>query len=141
MVGRRQLRIASDWKAPFWLVEGFGAYGDHAVHKVNRWYTVYDVKQIPVGDWLADARKLAAETKLRTWKQMMQRELRDWEHEDHVQTMAMVAFLLETEPAKFLDLARRLKSGDEEVEALEDAYRVKLDELEQRFTRWLLARR
>ena len=51
------------------------AHGDHAVHKVNRWYTVYDVKQIPVGDWLADARKLAAETKLRTWKQMMQREL------------------------------------------------------------------
>ena len=53
----------------------------------------------------------------------------------------MVAFLLETEPAKFLDLARRLKSGNEEVEALEDAYRVKLDELEQRFTRWRLARR
>ncbi|HMC11026.1 MAG TPA: hypothetical protein VKH44_07035 [Pirellulaceae bacterium] len=141
IVGRRQLSRATDWHTPFWLAEGFAAYCDNAVHKVNRWYTVYDVKQVPVGDWLADARKLAAESKLRTWKEMMKRELHDWEPADHVQTMATAAFLLESEPAKFLDLAKRLKSGDQQVAALEDAYRTQLDELEQRCTRWLLARR
>jgi len=131
IVARRQLNAATDRRAPFWLAEGFAAYGDYTVHKVNRWYTVYDVKQVPVGDWMTEARKLAGETKLRAWKEMMKRELRDWEPEDHIQTMAMVAFLLETEPAKFLDVVRRLKSGDDEVAALEDAYRAKRDDLEQ----------
>jgi hypothetical protein len=140
LVGRRQLNLATDWQAPFWLVEGFAAYGDHAVHNVNRWFTVYDVKQVPVGDWLADARKLAADTKLRTWQEIAKRELRDWEAADHVQSMAMVAFLLESEPAKFLDLIRRLKGGDDESAAVEGAYRAKLGELEERFARWLLAR-
>jgi len=141
IIARRQLNAATNQRAPFWLAEGFAAYGDYVVHKINRWFTVYDIKQIPIGDWMIDARKLAAEAKQRTWKEMMKRELRDWEAEDHVQTMAMVAFLLETEPAKFLDLTRRLKGGDDTVAALEDVYRVKLDDLEQRCTRWLLARR
>jgi hypothetical protein len=141
MVGRRQLNRATDGHAPFWLAEGFAAYGDHVVHKVNRWFTVYDIKQVPVGDWLAEARKLAAETKYRPWREMVNRELRDWEPADHFQTMAMVAFLLETEPAKFLDMIQRLKSGIDQVAAMEDAYRAKLDELEQRWTRRLLERR
>jgi len=141
IVARRQLNAATERRGPFWLVEGFAAYGDYVVHKVNRWYTVYDVKHIPIGDWMADARKLAAEARQRTWKEMMKRELRDWEADDHVQTMAMAAFLLESDPPRFLDLARRLKNGDDTLPALEDAYRARLDDLEQRCTRWLLARR
>ena len=58
MVARRQLNNATAGQAPFWLVEGFAAYGDHAVHKLNRWFTVYNVKQVPVGHWLAEARAL-----------------------------------------------------------------------------------
>jgi hypothetical protein len=141
MVARRQLSLATNWQTPFWLAEGFAAYGDYVVHKVNRWFTVYQVKQVPVGDWMAEARKLAAEARHRSWKEMLKRELRDWDAADHVQTMAMAGFLLESEPAKFLDLLKRLKGGDQEVAALEDAYRVTLDELEQRWVRWMLARR
>jgi hypothetical protein len=141
IAARRQLQTATDRRAPFWLLEGFAAYGDHAVHKVNRWFTVYDIKQVPVGDWLAEAKKLAADSKLRPWREMVQLELRDWESEDRFQTMAIATYLLEAEPVKFLDMVRRLKSGDQGIAALEDAYRVTLDELEQRFTRWLLARR
>jgi hypothetical protein len=141
LVGRRQLNLATDWHAPFWLVEGFAAYGDHAVHKVNRWYTVYDVKQIPVGDWLAQARQLASDSKLRTWKELMNRELRDWEAIDHIQSMAMAAFLLESEPNHFLDLTKRLKRGEQEMPALETAYRTNLAALEDRLPRWLLTRR
>jgi hypothetical protein len=141
IAGRRQLNVATDWHAPFWLAEGFSGYCDNVVHKTNRWYSVYDVKQIPVGDWLADARKLAADSKLRPWKEMMARELRDWETSDHVQTTGAVAFLIESEPAKFLRLVARLRGGEEAIAALEAAYGVVLDELEQRFSRWLLARR
>jgi hypothetical protein len=141
ITARRQIDTATQRRSPFWLSEGFSAYGDHAVHKVNRWYTVYDVKQIPVSDWLADARKLAGLSKHRPWNKMIERELRDWEAEDHVQTMAMVAFLLGTQPAKFLDLVARIKNGDDQVSALEEAYHAKLDDLEQQWLRWLLAGR
>jgi hypothetical protein len=141
LTARRQLGLATERKAPFWLTEGFGADGDHVVHKLNRWFTVYSVKQVPVGDWLAEARKLVAESKQRPWPEMMRRELRDWEPEDHFQTMAMVAFLLESEPAKFLDLLRLLAGGETDVSALESAYRASLIELGERFDRWLLGQR
>lgn len=141
MVARRQLSLATSWLTPFWLAEGFAAYGDYTVHKVNRWFTVYSAKQIPVGDWMAEARKLAGDARHRSWKEMLKRELRDWEAADHVQTMAMAGFLFESEPAKFLDLLKRLKEGAQEVAALEETYRGKLEELEQRWVRWMLARR
>jgi len=72
---------------------------------------------------------------------MMTRELRDWEALDHVQTMAMAAFLLESEPARFLKLLKRLRSGEEPVGALEETYKATTEELEQRCAKWLLARR
>jgi hypothetical protein len=140
IVGRRQVSLATDWRAPFWLAEGFAAYSDRVVHNTNRWYTVYSVKEIPVGDWLADARKLAADGKLLPWKDMVARELRDWEARDHVQTMAAAAFLLDSEPARFLKLLRRLRGGEPETAALEETYRGTLEEIDQRFAKWLAAR-
>jgi hypothetical protein len=141
LTARRQLSLTTERKAPFWLTEGFGARGDHLVHKLNRWFTVYSVKQVPVGDWLAEARKLVAESRQRPWPEIMKRELRDWEPEDHFQTMSMAGFLLESEPAKFLDLARRLASGEKDAAAIESAYRAPLDDLAERWSRWLLAQR
>lgn len=141
MVARRQLQLAADWKEPFWLAEGFAAYGDNVVHKINRWFTVYTPKQIPVSDWLANARKLVADAKFRPWMEMMKRELMDWNASDHVQTMSMAAFLFESTPAKFLGYLKLLQGGQPSLAALEEAYRVSLDELEARWSRWLLARR
>jgi hypothetical protein len=141
LAARRQLRVASDWKAPFWLYEGFGAYGDNVVHKLNRWYMVYAQTDVPVGDWLADAAKLANRSKLRPWPEMIQRELRDWTADDHIQTAAMAAFLFESAPATFLDFVRKLRRGEPEVPAFEAAYGTKLDELDAKFSRWLTARR
>jgi hypothetical protein len=141
LVARRQLHLATDRRTPFWLLEGFAAYGDNVVHKMNRWYSVYDVKQLPIGNWLADARKLAAEARLRPWADMIVRPLADWQWEDHVQTLAMAAYLLETEPRRFLDLLKRLRAGDDPVPALESAYRTALDDLDEACTRWLLDRR
>jgi hypothetical protein len=139
--GRRQLSLAADWHAPFWLAEGFAAYCDNVVHKTNRWYSVYDVKTIPVGDWLVEAKKLASESKLRPWKDMIKRELHDWQPQDYVQTMATAAFLIESEPAKFLKLLKRLRDGEEQIAALEEAYKATLDDVQERCAKWLLARR
>lgn len=141
MTARRQLQLAADWKEPFWLAEGFAAYGDNIVHKTNRWYTVYTPKQIAVADWMVEAKKIVSESKHRPWAKMIKRELIDWDAADHFQTMSMAAFLFESTPAKFLTYLRLLKSGQSQLSALEEGYRVSLDELEARWSRWLLARR
>ena len=138
IVGRRQLNVATDWHSPFWLEEGFAAYCDHVVHKSNRWYTVYDVKDIPVGDWLAEARTLATNAELRPWNELFGLELVDWRGRDHVQTMATAAFLLESDSAKFLKLIKRLRGGQSAVEAIEETYRATLTEIQDRCTKWLL---
>jgi hypothetical protein len=141
MAARRQLNVATEWQAPFWLVEGLGAYGDYIVHKQNRWFTVYDVKQVPVGDWLANARKLAADDQLRPWNEMANRELRDWQPTDHYQSLAMAAFLLESEPARFLDLLIQLKRSVDSSTAIEHAYRATASDLNPRLKQWLLNRK
>jgi hypothetical protein len=141
ITARRQLQLATGWRAPFWLAEGFAAYGDNVVHKMNRWFTVYQPRQMPVGDWMVEARKLVAEKNQRPWKAMSKRELIDWEVPDHIQTMSMAAFLFESEPAKFLGYLRRLRSGEQELTALEEAYGLPLDEIEQRWARWVSIKR
>lgn len=142
LAARRQIERATGRHASLWLTEGFAAYGDRAVHKVNRWYTLYSQDQTPpTGDWLAEARKLAARAQLRSWPQILQRELRDWQPADYAQTLGMTAFLLESEPAKFVDFVRRLATGEPDTSALEDAYQQPMDRLEQLCSRWLLTRR
>jgi hypothetical protein len=141
ITARRQLQIAADRRAPFWLAEGFAAYGDNVVHKLNRWFTVYQPRQMPVGDWMIEARKLVGEKKQRPWKAMFKRELIDWETPDHIQTMSMAAFLFESEPAKFLAYLKRLRRDEEPLEALEGAYNASLDDLEARWARWAAGKR
>jgi hypothetical protein len=141
ITARRQLNRATDWKAPFWLAEGFAAHGDYCVHKVNRWYTTYSGEAAPPGDWMAASRNLAAEATYREWGELLQLHLRDWEPRDHVQTMSMAAFLLESEPASFLAYVRQLAHGEDSQAALERAYRGPSSELEARWLRWLLAKR
>jgi hypothetical protein len=142
MAARRQINLATARQAPLWLAEGFAAYGDMIVHKVNRWFSVYDPQQAPpAGEWMLDARRLAGEAKLRSWKDLFKRELRDWQPNDYVQMLAVTAFLVEGEPEKFIDFARRLSRGEHEVSALEDTYSAEIEQLERRCDRWLLARR
>jgi hypothetical protein len=128
-------------KAPFWLAEGFSAYGDYVVHKTNRWYTTYAGETVPLGDWMVSIRKLAAGSQQRDWVEFFGRELRDWEPRDHYQSMSMVAFLLESEPARFLDCLRRLRIGEEQKLALENAFQCTVAEHEERWVRWLLNKR
>jgi hypothetical protein len=141
MTARRQVNRATDWKAPFWLAEGFAAYGDHYVHQLNRWYTTYAGEAVPPGDWMAASRKLAAEATYREWNELFKLHLRDWEPQDHVQTMSMAAFLLQDEPARFLDYLRQLARGEESEPALQRGYGVPLRQLEERWLRWQLAKR
>jgi hypothetical protein len=55
--------------------------------------------------------------------------------------MSMAAFLLESEPARFLDFVRRLAGGEKDTDAVASAYHASLDDLAERWSRWLLARR
>ena len=142
LAARRQINIATKRRSPFWLSEGFAAYGDYIVHKTNRWYTVDDPSRTPTpGDWMQEARRLSRDGKLRPWSGLLKRELQDFMPAYYSQAMTIVAFLLESESHMFLEFVRRLKGGQQQQTALEEAYHLSIDELEQRGKRWLAGRR
>ena len=142
LAARRQITIATNRRSPFWLSEGFAAYSDYIVHKTNRWYTVYDALRAPTpGDWMQEARRLSRDGKLRRWSSLLKRDLQDFIPANYSQAMTMVAFLLESESHKFLEFVRQLGVGEQQQTALEEAYHLSIDELEQRGKRWLAGRR
>lgn len=140
IVARRQVSLATGWRAPLWLSEGFAAYGDYMAHGMNRWYSVYSGEQVPVGNWMVQARRLAETDKALPWNEVFQAELRDWRDEHHFQTMSMVAFLLESEPRKFMEYLKRLNDQEVGGEALESAYSTSIADLEKRWADWIISR-
>jgi hypothetical protein len=141
LLARRLMTVATNRRSPLWLSEGFAGYSDFLVHGINRWGSVYAGEQIPVGDWLEQARLLAVGGKSLAWADVFQSELRDWRDQHHYQTVAMVAFLFETEPARFLRFLGRLKAKEKITDALETAYSSPLAVLETRWTDWLASGR
>jgi hypothetical protein len=134
----RQMMLATNWKAPDWLWEGLGAYGQQAALGDVRISTVYSSDKGPKAIYsFRDAKQQAVARKLRPWPDMIQRELRDYEGADYFQSMGMVAFLLDSEPAKFLEFLRLLKAGTECQPALEEAYGKDLATIGQASAKWL----
>ena len=88
----------------------------------------------------ADAARAAAAGQFRPWDKLLARELRDFETSDYAQSLAMAAFLLEDQPAKFLALVERLAQGESSQEALEAAYDRSASELDAACTKWLARR-
>jgi hypothetical protein len=135
----RQMMLATNWKAPEWLWEGFGAYGQQAALNDVRISTVYSSEKGPKTVYsFREARQQASQRKLRPWTDMLPRELRDFEAADYFQSLGMVSFLLDSEPVKFLHFLRLLKSGTLCQPALEEAYGKDLGGLQLACSRWLV---
>jgi hypothetical protein len=142
LAATRQIYLATGWKAPAWLAEGFAAYGQHAMLREARVSTIYALGRGPTRPvTLDEARRLLSADKFRPWEKLISRELRDFEPPDYFQALAMVAFLLERQPSMFLSLAERLKAGTAVGSALEESYKQSLAELEADGAAWLARRR
>lgn len=140
MGGRRQLYVATNYRATRWLAEGYAEFSEFVGMKKNLWRTIYNQNPGPEpGDWVSQVRQLAATKQLRPWQEQMKRDLTDWDARDYLQTFGMVAFLIQTEPKKFLSLTRKLRSAIEEQAALEEAYEKPLAKLEADCSKWVLA--
>ena len=138
MGGRKQLSVATNYRAPRWLSEGFAEYSEFAALKMNLWRTIYNQNQGPKpGDWVSQVRQLAVANQLRPWVEQTGRQLEDWDVRDYLQSFGMVAFLLQSEPKKFLVYTRKLKAGVEAEKALEDAYEKSIGKLDTECVRWL----
>jgi hypothetical protein len=134
----RQMMLATNWQAPEWLWEGFGAYAQQAALGDVRISTIYSSEKGPKAVYsFRDARQQSAQRRLRPWPETIGRELRDFEEADYFQSHGMVAFLLDDEPAKFLALLRLLKSGTLSQPALEEAYGKDLAALQLASIKWL----
>ncbi|WP_425615600.1 hypothetical protein NA78x_005525 [Anatilimnocola sp. NA78] len=140
MGGRKQLNVATNYRAPRWLSEGFAEYCEFAALKKNLWRSVYNQNEGPKpGDWVSQLRELFAANRLRPWVEQTIRQLEDWDARDYLQSFGMVAFLLQTEPKKFLRCTRQLKAGVVAEKALEEAYETSIAKLDTEFGRWLQA--
>jgi len=138
MGGRKLLRVATQERASRWLQEGFAEYCEFAALKANLWRTVYnDNPPPPMGSWAQQVRQLALGKQLRPWPEQRKRELRDWDARDYLQSFGMVAYLLQSDPKKFLELTRKLRAGLEEDKALEESYAMPQAALETACTKWL----
>ncbi|QDU30909.1 hypothetical protein ETAA8_60580 [Anatilimnocola aggregata] len=139
MGGRKQLHVATNNRAPKWLAEGFAEYCEFAALKKNLWRTVYNQKEGPTpGDWVSQLRKFAVDKNLRPWVEQVERDIRDWDARDYLQIFGMTAFLLQTEPKKFLVYVRNLRTAADPTTALEEAYGKSIANLEPECNRWLI---
>ena len=86
-------------------------------------------------------RRLAAFNKLKPWKSMFALELRDYQAPEHITSFSMVAFLIRTEPVKFLDLVRAIGQGTPAEAALTEAYGKSVEKLQVDWVKWLAGRR
>lgn len=134
-----QIRSATSYRDPSWLNVGYSAYCENATLHANRCNTLeYALNNLQIDpDWSLSVRRLAAAGGLKTWADMFPKLLRDYQAEDHLTAYAMVAFLIEYQPRKFLDFVKEIKGGLGAEEALEKAYGEKVPQLQQRWVRAL----
>ena len=60
---------------------------------------------------------------------------------DYLSAYATAAFLIQTQPQKFLDLLRLLREGKAAEAALERAYGEPVEKLQAKWVRWIRGRR
>ena len=139
LVAAFQLRTATNYKDPPWLNVGYSAYCENTTLKANRVNALeYALTNLQIDpDWSLAVRRLAAAGGLKPWNEMFPKLLRDYKAEDHLTAYAMVAFLIQYKPQKFLDFIKETKGGLGSAEALEKAYGEKVPELQQRWVKAL----
>lgn len=134
-----QIRTATGYKDPAWLNVGYATYCENATLKANRVTSLeYAINNLQIDpDWSQAVHRLAAAGGLKPWNDMFPKILRDYQAEDHLTAYAMVSFLIQYKPQKFLDFIKEIKGGLGAAEALEKAYGEKVPELQQRWVKAL----
>jgi hypothetical protein len=88
-------------------------------------------------DWAATARRLAAAGQMIPWADMFTKDLADYQLVHYVQAYAMVAYLFVPDPQKFLDFVEQLRGGRDSRQALEAAYGMPVEKLQENWLAWL----
>lgn len=134
------IQKACNGQSTSWLAAGFMAYCENVVMGKNIVQNVkYDINVKPIGpNWAAEAKRLARERAFKPWDKVFHLDLRDFEGADYLQAYAMVAYLIQTQPQKFLDYTELLGEGGEIGPSLEKAYGHPIAELQVDWVRWLM---
>lgn len=139
LFGHMLMQEAADSKAPPWLLEGFGAYCEHAITKQNLCYSFeYEMNEIRFGtNWDLDIRRFARESRLKQWRQTVSLDLIGAKPLDYLSFYSIVSFLM-ADPPRFAQLVLEFKSGADSATALERSYGRKLEDLQTMWGNWLL---
>ena len=138
-----QMQLATSYRAPDWLSQGFGAYCEYTVLRRNLMHGIAPQSAGTLrmdANWDVQLRRLAALGGLRSWEEMFTTDLAVYEPVHYFEAKSIVTFLLR-EPEKFLRFVELLAGKSKDADALVEAYEKPLEELESDYRRWLGLRR
>lgn len=134
-----QMQIATHYKSPDWLNQGFGAYCEFAVLRKNLMHglSAQSIGMLRMdGNWDVQLRRIAAAGGLLSWEEMFKTELAVYKPVHYFQSKSMVTFLMRN-PDRFLKMVELFSGGAKAAEALADAYDTSVEELEKDYRRWM----
>lgn len=135
-----------------WVWEGLGLYFTREL--VGTRYTWFvsvlpdpdqDARRVglllPASNWMNEALKLFDGPKPPSLAFTGGRELSQMHVEDMLCAYALAAYFVEGRPQETPDLLRRIGGGETTAAVVQDIFKLSMDELQQRVTRWLKERR
>ena len=136
----RSILEACGYQAPDWLIQGFSAYCENVVLQKNLIHAIsYENNNLRLdSNWAVAVRNLAAARQLQPWNELVQTELRNFQPVHYVQSYAMVSYLIQSDPQKFMDLTEKVSAGVESGTALEQVYGLPPVKLQGPWLQWIL---
>jgi hypothetical protein len=135
-----------------WVWEGLGLYLTREL--VGTRYTWFvslqpdptqDARRVglltPASNWMNEALKLFDSQKPPSLAFVCERELGQMHVEDMLCAYAFAAYCVEGRPHETPDLLRRVGGGDTTAAAVQDLFKLSMEEMQERLTRWLKERR
>ena len=91
-----------------------------------------------ISNWKLEIKKFAAKQQLNEWADVFRLELRDYQPVDHLQAYSITAFLLRSDPQRFIKMAKSVGEGKGCADAIEEAYETPIEKLQQQWFAWLI---
>ena len=142
-LGRFITTTFTNYQAPVWATEGFGAYCEYTALRQNRCKTIaYDIKDMTLrGNWVQNAKKLLVRDELTAWHSLDRRELRGYNPSDYLSAFVAVYFLMDEYPKEYVDYLEDIANGTPSKDAFKSVFGKDFEELDKERLRWLRKRR
>jgi hypothetical protein len=130
-------------RMPAWLSEGFSTFCETLeLGKPGVWSFSYDPKDLDVGgDWKKVIRKAVLARKTVPFETLMGKSLTEMKAIDYQQSWSLNSALIYGGPDKYQSFIKKVKSREDQTEALEKVYGQKIKQMELVWKNWAARQR